>query len=387
MRRLISIALCVIFLTGYAQEVDIYGYLEPQYTGFYQNEEFWQMQSNRLRIDLRSSMNSSVEFGADVIYLLYYGNTAWNILDFLPDRVTSEIPLSMRPFYQIKYQDRYFLDNAYMRVSWNQFAIIAGKQQISLGTGYFVNPTDIFNVKDALDPTYEQPGHNAIRIDWQMGNRMSLMALYSPLEDDFDKSGKLIRLKAGAGRFDFTVLYNESYREITDYYTFSVLEEKRRMAGINFVGQILGMGVWGEGAYHFIDESDDYYEFVAGLDYTFGMGLYTLFEYHRNSSAESDYLNYDLNDWIRYVSGESKSISRDMLYSYIRYPLTELMNVGGSLVYSISDGSMAVVPTLEYSAFQNMDLTLMFNIYAGGEGRVFNSNLGNGGLLRCRVYF
>ena len=30
-----------------------------------------------------------------------------------------------------------------------------GKQQISLGTGYVWNPTDVFNIKELFDPTYE----------------------------------------------------------------------------------------------------------------------------------------------------------------------------------------------------------------------------------------
>ncbi len=382
------IILLVLSVFARAQEVDIYGYFEPQYTGIYLDSKYHQFHYNKLRIDLKSTVVSNVEFGANVIHLLYFGAKTWNILDFLPDQITSPIPPEMYPYYQFAYEDSFFLDNAYVRLSNYRYALVVGKQQISLGTGYFSNPIDVLNTKDALDPTYEQPGHNAIRMDIFLGNRFGLMALYTPIELDWKNSGKLARAKMGIGHFDVALTGYEFQHTTTDFYTFEVSQQRRRLVGADFVGELLGLGIWGEGIYNLMeDENDDSYEFLVGTDYTFESGLYTMLEFHHNSLGKSDYQNYDLNDWMRYLAGERKTISQNQLYGLVQYPLSDLIMAGGSVIFSISDQSMAFVPMIHYSIFENVDLTFMLNFYVGEEGKVFSSALGNGGFIRAQVYF
>ena len=369
-------------------QADIFGYFEPEYTGINHDNNYYQLLYNKLRVDLKSTVVRNTEFGADVIFLLYHGKTDWNVLDFLPEDIVSAVPPEMRPLYQFTYQDTFYLDNAYARFTLNRCAITGGKQQISLGTGYFANPTDVFNIKDALDPTYEQPGHSGLRMDFLLGSRLSLMALFSPVEMGWETSGKLLRAKVGLGRFDFSVLGIEMPYILTNFYTFDVSTLTRRAIGGDIVGEILGLGVWAEGLYTFlVEDNDDFYELLVGTDYTFESGLYTMLEYHHNSQAESDQDNYDLNNWMRFFTGETKTISRDQIYGLITYPLTDLLFIGGSLIFSISDYSAAIVPTIQYSLFENIELLLMGNIYTGDEGTAYSSTLGNGFLLRADVYY
>ncbi len=173
----------------------------------------------------------------------------------------------------------------------------------------------------------------------------------------------------------------------TDFYTFQLTQERRRLLGVDFVGEVMGFGVWGEGAYSFLEDSDDFHEFIVGMDYTLESGLYAMLEYHRNSLAESDHSEYDLNDWMRLFTGETKTIARDQIYGFARYSLTDLLTIGASTIVSATDGSAAFVPTVDYSLFENIDLTLMGNVYVGEEGKTFSSSLGNGGFLRAQVYF
>ena len=95
----------------------------------------------------------------------------------------------MEYFYRFSFSDQTFLDNAYVMIRMKYADLIVGKQQISLGTGYVWNPTDIFNIKDILDPTYEQPGHNAIRLDIPIGTKYNLTGIYSP-DDTWKNSTK-----------------------------------------------------------------------------------------------------------------------------------------------------------------------------------------------------
>jgi len=193
----------------HAQSVDIFGYFEPQCNGIYFDDTYYQFHSNKLRLDLKSTAIANTEIGADVVFLLYHGKTDWNILDFLPEAISSTIPPELYPLFEFNYQDTLYLDNVYARFATNRFAFTVGKQQISLGTGYFANPTDVFNTKDALDPTYEQPGHNGIRMDLLLTHRLSVMALYAPIKLDLKNSGKSLRMKLGLGHFDLSLLASE----------------------------------------------------------------------------------------------------------------------------------------------------------------------------------
>ncbi len=386
----LTLASCILLLAttvAYAQ-VDVYGYFEPQFSGMYYDSAFYQMNYNKLRIDFKSTAVKNIEFGANAIYLLYFGKKDWDILDFLPGHIVSMISPEMYPYYQLTFKDTLFLDNAYARINFRRLALTIGKQQISIGTGYFSNPTDILNTKDALDPTYEQPGHNAIRLDIYMGNRMNLMGLYTPIASDWENSGKLVRAKIGIGHFDFSVSGHEYQHTSTNFYTFQQIRERRMLIGADFVGELLGLGIWGEGIYNFIEDDDeDFYEFIVGTDYTFESGLYAMLEFHRNSLGKSDYQNYFLNDWMRFITGETKTISQDQMYGFIQYPLTDLISIGSSIIVSVSDKSVAFVPIINYSLFENVDLTLMGNFYVGEEGKTFSSSLGNGGFFRATVYF
>jgi hypothetical protein len=369
-----------------AEELDIFGYFEPQFIILYREGGSYQMNSDKLRVDLQSSV-SGVGFGANLIYTLYYGKRNWNILDFFSDDIRSEVPPSMQSYFLVEFNDTLYLDNAYVRMSNSKIACTFGKQQISLGTGYFSNPVDVFNLKDALDPTYEQTGHNGARLDIMLQDRTSVMLLYSPIEGDWKNSGKLLRLKMGLGHFDFILTGYEFQDKLTDFYSVSVTNERRRLTGFEFVGELLGLGVWGEGAYNFMETSDDFYEFLLGSDYTFESGFYVLLEYHRNERGKARYEDYDINDWLRFYLGENKTICLDQIYAMISYPVTDLINLQLLSIFSANDGSAAVVPVIDYNIFENMDLNIMGNVFTGGEGKAYNSKLGNGLVVRARAYF
>lgn len=383
---LLLIALCSLPSAIHGQ-VDIYGYFEPQYSGVYLDTAYFQTGYNKLRIDLTSAAVKNTEFGANVIFLHYFGATSWNVLDFLPGDVTAAVPPDLYPFYQFTLGDSFFLDNAYARLNFRRFAVTVGKQQISLGTGYFTNPTDVLNMKDALDPTYEQPGHNAMRLDLYLRNRMNIMVLYTPIAFLWQNSGKLIRAKLGLGHFDISITGHEFQHTTTDFYTFEQNQQQRRLIGADIVGELIGLGIWAEGCYNVLEDDDDFYEFIAGSDYTFESGLYTMIEYHHNSLGKSDHTEYNLNDWMRFFTGEQNTIARDQMYGLIQYPVTDLIMIGGSVIFSVSDRSAALVPMVYYSLYENVELTLMLNAYIGEEGKVFSEKLGNGGFIRASVYF
>ncbi|UCE08808.1 MAG: hypothetical protein JSW07_14900 [bacterium] len=374
-------------------KVELFGYFESQVMGVEIKNEFCQLHSNKLRLDFQSKLSEKITFGANFDYIIYHGKTTWNILDFMASEIVESVPAGMKSFYVISFSDRNFLDNAHVKVAFKHLDLTVGKQQISTGTGYVWNPTDLFNIKDVLDPTYEQPGHNAIRIDAPIGTRYNFMALYSP-EATWQNSAKLLEFKGRIAHFDYSLIAIEKLWRFHDYTQFDLLKmnfvelpEKRKLLGASTAGELLGVGVWTEYGYNKMEKSKDFYELVVGCDYTFDFQTYIMIEFYRNTLGKTDYKKYDLNDWMRLFATEQKAISRDQVYSFVQHPITDFMQLGLSSIYSISDNSLALVPTFDYSFSQNMDIMAYLNFNFGKDGTAFSKLQGNGGLLRARVYF
>ncbi len=396
MKKWISAWLCMLFSLSplIAQDgVEIFGYFESQIMGTKLNNDFIQLYSNKLRLDLKSNLSKNITFAANFNYITYHGKTNWNILDFLPADAVAEVPPGMEAFYVLPFENRHFLDNAFIKLSFKQFDLTVGKQQISLGTGYVWNPLDVFNIKDVLDPTYEQPGHNAIRLDVPLGSMSTITTLFSP-EDNWENSAKLLQFKGQISHFDFSLNAIEKTWRFHDYKQFDFdsmnfleIPERRRLLGASTAGELFGLGVWAEYAYNWMKISEDFYELVVGTDYTFDFQTYLMIEYYRNTLGKTDYTQYNLNDWMRLLTTEQKAISRDQIYLFIQHPATDLLNIGLSTIYGLSDNSFALIPTLNYSLSDNVEIFAYLNLNFGSEGKVFSRKMGNGGLIRVRAYF
>ncbi len=396
MKNIVYIILAVTcFFSGVnAQDrVELFGYFESSVMAAKVNDRMNQLFTNKLRVDLKSTIVDNITFAANFDYITYHGTTKWNIPDFLTDDITSQIPAGLKPLYTIPFTDRNFLDNAYLKIALKHLDITVGKQQISLGSGYVWNPLDVFNIKDPLDPTYEQPGHNAVRLDVPLGARYSASALYSA-DDNWKDSAKLLSFTGGISHFDFSLVAIETVWRFHDYTQFDTvsinfmeLPEQRRLVGGSLAGELLGLGVWAEYGYNQMAKTKDFYELVAGVDYTFDFQTYFMVEYYRNTLGKTDYKQYDLNDWMRQFTAEQKTISRDQIYGFIKHPLTDFIDLGASCICSISDGSLALIPTLNYSFTENVDLMAYLNFGLGKQGTAYSETSGNGGLLRARVYF
>jgi len=387
------ILLCLVSPVWTQERVEIFGYFESQFMGTRLRNQFYQLYTNKLRVDLQSRLSERVTFIANFDDITYHGKTTWNILDFLAPEITNTVPAELQPYYVLPFADRHFLDNAFLKLTFEHFDLTLGKQQISLGTGYVWNPVDVFNIKDILDPTYEQPGHNAVRLDLPLGSSYSLMALYSP-EDQWKNSARLVRFKGRISHFDYALIAIEKQWRFHDYTQiapsqtgFLETPEKRQLVGASTAGELFGLGIWAEGAYNKMEITDNFYELVVGIDYTFDFQTYFMCEFYRNTLGKSDSRDYTINDWMRLMATEQKAIAHDQLYLFVQHPITDFVNLGSSFIFSISDGSLALVPTLNYSFAQNVDMMAYLNFNCGKSGTAFDKNQGHGGILRVRVYF
>ncbi len=391
-----------------AQPVEWFGYYEPQVNVVWMEGHETILMSNKLRVDLAKHLSERVRVAANFDYITYHGKTRWNLLDYLPDSIVRTLPPDLHPLFAFHFgdmlqpmgpayrvrPDRIFLDNANVQLSFDRMDLTIGRQQISVGTGYAWNPTDLFNTKDVLDPTYEQPGRNALRAYIPLGGDTRLDVIFSPGEDWFG-SVKQINIRTWIGHFDLSGVAAQTVVHMTDFPSFTPASYHRSLIGADFAGEWLGLGIWGEGAYNRmkhlsgnpIAEIDSFWEAIIGVDYTFENGVYGMIEGYHNSMLASNWRDYTLNHWMWYFESTWKSISRDQISALVTIPATDLMTVGVMALGSLSDGSVAVVPTLLLSLFEDVQLSVYGNLYLGQGGRVYSSTLGNGGLARLRVYF
>jgi hypothetical protein len=210
--------------------------------------------------------------------------------------------------------------------------------------------------------------------------------MYFP-ESDWESSGKLVRFKGKLGHFDYSAIYVEKMWQLSDYIGFQPINARRHLYGGDFAGELLGLGVWGEFAYNTLKGHADFGEYLLGVDYTLDDGTYLMAEYLHNDLGKSDSKNYDLNDWLRYYTAENRTISRDNMYIYFDYPLNDLIQLSSSVIVSLSDFSVSLVPSMQYSLYQNIELNLFLNINAGEDKTAFSNKQGYSGIARLRVYF
>ncbi|MCF7807083.1 MAG: hypothetical protein K9M49_00490 [Candidatus Marinimicrobia bacterium] len=362
-------------------------FAQPQFFGYFESEastmalgsETYTYGFNKLRLDVEARPNDHVLIGANVNFEKYWGKTTWNVYDFIPGYQ------DLGAVMNIALNDTILLDNMYMRLRFPFADLTVGRQQLSPGVGYAWNPTDIFNTKSLMDPSYEQTGVPAIRVEVPMVGRFSIDAVVDPVED-WDKSTKQVWFKGGVKHFDFALTRAEyTWYQIplaTGTYNFGTKVERMLMGG-SIVGELLGFGVWAEYGYNDLDLSiygscptcTDYLlpllttpfeEWVLGLDRTFDNSLYVLAEYFHNGYGIARKEALSLSDYVYAFEGVTHSLMQDYTFVYIMHPTFDYVSLSAIAFANLNDNSGVISPMLEWNAFQNTNMSVQGSL-AWGE--------------------
>ncbi len=366
-------------LSTLAADLELGGYYENNLQAIYTEEtDEILLSTSKLRLDFISGgAGNELEIRANINTILYHGATSIDVAPFLPEDVVDSLLNSDVPT-EIEFpRERIYLDNAFLTWRSGGFRLRAGKQQLSWGTGYSINPTDLFHSKDPIDPTYEKEGVNALRVDyrWGIGGQLALIAAPGK---DFGETGYALRLGTHVSRigYDMAITLHDvvdstsvNITEMTgetdtDSITINVRSQDRQAAGFEFSGELLGLGVWFEGNYNWMEIEDDFTRAVFGFDYTLNNGLYMMVEALYNTRAEEK-APYPLEDWIGTIYfGEP--VGRYWVLAGMRKELTDLSDVSIYL-FASPDGSMMVNPRLGANIGQNADLTIFAAFSFGDE--------------------
>ena len=393
---MIRIAFLLILPIIVFGQSNFFGYYEAEFDQLKFSKQTYNFGYNKLRLDFEAHPDESVTIGANVNIQKYFGSDTWNMLDFLPKDLWQPIFQSENipqeywvTEFPITLPDTLFLDNVYLKAAFNRFDLTVGKQQISLGKGYAWNPLDIFNIKQLLDPTYEQSGVNAIRAEIPIEGRTSLDIVLSP-KIDWKNSIKMMQLKTGISRFDITGTVAQYNWKRTNFdeenFIMSEMIDERTLFGGAVEGELFGIGLRAECAWNQMENKDDFSEIVLGADYTFTNGLYILMEYLYNDNGEKSLQNLELNDYLQYLNGESHSLMQNYLFSYLNYPLNDFLQFSVLTFANLDDQSAAINPQLTWDMFQDVVLTMMYSQYFGDDNTEFGLQ-DFGWRIRLRGYF
>ncbi|MFZ0428437.1 MAG: hypothetical protein WAO20_09995 [Acidobacteriota bacterium] len=246
------------------------------------------------------------------------------------------------------------LDRAFLTLHLDFADLYVGRQAIAWGAAKVVNPTDViapfaYNELDVED----RIGVDAVRLRIPLGNLSELDAGYVfGHHFDFPDSAFFLRSRFYALHTDFSVL--------------TVGFQENLLAGFDLSRSVGGAGVWVEGAQVFAgalsesrrDPAQDYFRLSTGSDYTLRDGTYLFVEYDFSQAGgrrPSEYLERLSTTAFR--QGAVYLLGRHYLAGGFSRDLTPLVTLSAEALVNLTDGSLYLVPKLEYSLSQNVYLS------------------------------
>ena len=338
----------ILFPIVASAQADIFGYYESEYDHIQLANKSYNFGYNKLRLDLESKPNENVMVGANINFRLFNGKTVFNYFDFIP-MDTIEVNGEQITSYTESFIDEIYLDNIYLRTSFQLIDFTIGKQPIFLGTGYGWNPLDIFNRKNLIDPTYEQTGINALRMEIPVMDKGLLDIIIKP-DSTWDMSSKLIQLKSSLGSFDFSLNGGNQYHLIPDGESYAY--DHVYFGGGSFVGEFWEFGLWGETLWS-LDADNNFGEVVFGIDHTLNNGFYLMTEYFHNSlGAKKNEVTFDHYSYG--FSGETHSLMQNYIFAMGMYNITDYISANLISFGNLDDQSFILAPQLNWDAFEDV---------------------------------
>lgn len=333
---------------------------------------------NKFRLDFDTNPTENVHIGGDIVYKRYGGKRKMNFTDFVDESFYSMFASPTLDMFNFEFQDTLMIDNLYLDFHHKYFELILGRQQIPTGVGYAWNPTDIFNKKDLMDPTYEVTGVDAVQLNVPVGSIGTLQAVFQP-DETMDRSTQYFQMKSWLPFADVSIVYGKT---MTNNFTIH-----KDLYGLNIEGDIMGVGIRTEFTVNRMNYDTDNlkYEYIVGADYTFENSLYILGEYLHNDFGAKE-KETSLIDYLMYFDWQQQSLNQNYLFFMGMYPMTDLLDGTIMSIANLDDQSIVINPMVVYRIYENVELTFIGNIFIGDAENEYGFQ-DFGARVRLRAYF
>jgi len=315
------------------------------------------------------------------------------ISQLFTDSTTSQfIPVLERLYYSSLFpKDQLTMERMVLKLYFKKFDLYAGKQTIAWGTGYGWNPTDIWNVKNPLDPSAPRLGLNALRVQIPLGQLSEYDMVYAP-GADFEHTSFGMRAKSNLGGYDFSFSGARLMNHDREVYGLP----KKLMLGFDLAGEVIfDIGIWIEASFNNRYTNDgDIFSFDTtfamadvGLDYTFTSGYYLSLEYFYNGLGEASYRDYDSQSVLYLLSGEMSGLGQNYLMLGIMKDFLSSYNGRLYSMLNLTDVSAVVIPNITYNYSDDISLQLGTNIFIGNKEKSEFGSFYSSSFLKVEGYF
>lgn len=271
------------------------------------------------------------------------------------------------------------IDRLWLDVTHNQLEATLGRQRIAWGTALVWNPVDVFNPLSILDFDYEErPAVDAIRLQYYSSQVTKIELAVKP------------GATSSTGIAAAKVLLNQwNY----DFHFLGGVRGKEPFGGFAWAGDIAGGGFRGELVTRRIGNrirelfpsSDDSWSTTVALsaDYTFTNNTYVHSEFLYNSSG----VTRDASAARPFSMALGLlSPARWSVFQELSFDVHPLVRVSGFVLYNPLDHSAAYVPSANWSALENLDISFFGVLSTGNEPSEFGS-LGDSIVFRGKYSF
>jgi len=373
--------------------------------------------TNKFRLDLTAMPVKKFRLDVDVILKTFHGTTSYHLADMLPEKFQPELAVweaSDPSSVKWNLDNEFYLDNAYLTVSLKQLRLRVGKQQVRFGSGYFWNPTDLFTVKDLVDPAYEKRGLTAVKLQFFFKEEGQIDLYYffeNGFEENMQKSGFMeggrlglldepsfvVRLRKHFYRWEVSTLFTmkkDAWIELSSPAPGmppvipELIIDDRIMGGFDFAGELGGAGLRGELAVNKIGRSTRFIEVLGSIDYTFRCGFYIMGEYLFTSRGKSGSENYSFEDWINYLTQSLKVPGMHYAAALLKYTFAGInLDLQLAGIVNASDGSFVLNPWITYIWGNFVTVSLYGAFSWGGDDTDELAGMGQGLFLRFKFAF
>ncbi|HOP05478.1 MAG TPA: hypothetical protein PL017_13755 [Tenuifilaceae bacterium] len=387
MKRFVLV--CLVFLlsiSAYSQNESSSSYSLNGYVKYMNTTVFDEVESPWIvdnlihnRINVKWYMSNNFTFATDMRNRIVYGDYVETIpnydellstdngyLNFLTNNIYSgKSSVIVSSF-----------DRLYLEFNIEGLTVTAGRQRINWGQSFAWNPNDIFNSYSFFDFDYEErPGSDALRVQVFPSYTSAIDAAIKIDNDNNITAAGMYRFNTHG--FDVQLIGG-------------VIDSSDFVAGTGWSGNLKNVGFNGEFSYFHpqsnFSDTTGVALVSAGLNYMFSNSLYLSFEGIYNGYFNKISMNSFTDLYFIPQTTKTISFSKFSWFGQISYPITPLLNSSLSLMYFPSLGNgYFVMPSLAYSASNNMEISLLGQRFSGKFNSV-EENL-NMFFLRFRYSF
>ena len=351
------------------QPMPISGYVEAAARAYQQDGDpvDWRAQSaGKVKVRLQTE-GAGIRVRAEINALFSRGYGQESVGELVP----RDLRPALEPFLaaaEDPYADRIEVAQAYVELPIGPLTLAAGRQPLALGTGYAWNPVDPFSGKSSLDPTYEVPAHDAVRLAAPLPRngeaRMAVIAGPAP--------GRLQEL-SGFAAVRVNLLFDWELSAATRYGSWTtdslaVEAGRENVYGLATAGQVRDVGLHGELAW--VDwpqgRGTDHLRGLAGLDTTLDSGKVLLLEYRYDGAGGTG--DYKAAEWLAALSGERSGLARNAIYASATQTVMDVAEISLAAVVNLDDTSAALVPQVSVNFSERAESRLTMAVPLGRDG-------------------